>query len=506
MKEPFLLAGTSLKVKLVLSHIGVALGAIITLTLAIGLAAQNYINYEQREALNKLAQYYANQLEFRYQHNGGNWDQLSATFDAPIILAAVDTHNALQVCVLPGSSEVNTCEDTKVKGAMTDALNGKVDSGDFTFSGGGEGAFHTSYIAQPLFVNDQLIGAMFLSSPEPRLGLNNSLVTEVDRTILLTAVLVALGATLFSLFLAHRLMHPLKSLTEAAEQMKLGRYTQRVAAPKVQDEIGQLAHTFNEMADTIEADVNELRQQEQARRELLANIAHDLATPLTAIQGFSEALADEMISNPQERQETAQRIAREVQRLRRMVAELQQMTSLESGRVRLDLAPLNMHSLVEETLTVLAPECEQMEIHLYNEIAPAIPPVMADSDRITQVLLNLLDNARRHTSHGGSICVGARTIAQARSLQVWVSDTGEGIDPASLPHIFERFYRADRSRTATTGGSGLGLSIVKVIITAHGGTVGAESIPGQGTRITFTLPLAAASSRQPVLTQEASVS
>jgi two-component system sensor histidine kinase BaeS len=505
MKEPLLLSGVSLKVKLVLSHIGVALGTIITLTLAIGLAAQNFINYEQHVALNKLAQFYANQLEFRYQHNGGNWDRLSTTFNVPIIIAAVDTHNVVQVCVLPGSSDVNTCEDAKVKDALTNALDGKPETGDMEFSSR-EGIFHTAYIAQPLYVNDQIIGAMFLSSPEPRLGLNNNLVTEVNRTILLTAVLVALGATLFSLFLAHRLMNPLKSLTQAAEQMKLGHYTERVAAPQAQDEIGQLAQTFNEMADTIEADVNELRRQEQARRELLANIAHDLATPLTAIQGFSEALADDMISHPQERQETAQRIAREVQRLRRMVAELQQMTSLESGRVRLDLAPLNMHTLVEETLTVIAPECEQMDIHLHNEIAPSVPPVMADSDRITQVLFNLLDNARRHTPHGGSICVGARTISQSRSLQVWVSDTGEGIDPASLPHIFERFYRADRSRTATTGGSGLGLSIVKVIITAHGGTVNAESIPGQGTRIIFTLPLAAASSQQPALAQEASMS
>jgi signal transduction histidine kinase len=242
------------------------------------------------------------------------------------------------------------------------------------------------------------------------------------------------------------------------------------------------------MADTIEADVNELRRQEQARRELLANIAHDLATPLTAIQGFSEALADDMIASPEGRQETAQRIAREVQRLRRMVGDLQQMTSLESGQTPLDLAPLNICTLVEETLAVIAPECEQKSITFHNKISPFSPLVLADGDRITQVLLNLLDNARRHTPEGGEICVGA--TPKEYNLYIWVSDTGIGINAADLPHIFERFYRADRSRTGTTGGNGLGLSIVKAIIIAHKGTIYAESTSGKGTRIIFTLPLA----------------
>jgi two-component system, OmpR family, sensor histidine kinase BaeS len=255
--------------------------------------------------------------------------------------------------------------------------------------------------------------------------------------------------------------------------------------PKTHDELELLAQTFNEMADTIEADMGELRRQEQARRELLANIAHDLATPLTAIQGFSEALADDMIPDAAARQETAQRIGREVLRLRRMVADLRQVSSLEARQVQLDLAPLNIHSLVDETLAVIEPECEQMGISVHNEISPWTPLVRADSDRITQVLLNLLDNARRHTPEGGRISIGA--APKGKNLHVWVSDTGSGIDPDDLPRIFERFYRADRARTG--GGSGLGLAIVKAIITAHGGAINAESELNKGTRITFTLPL-----------------
>jgi len=176
------------------------------------------------------------------------------------------------------------------------------------------------------------------------------------------------------------------------------------------------------------------------------------------------------------------------ERLRRLVKDLQQMSLLESGHAPLDLAPLDMYTLAEETLNVIQPECEQMGISLHNDIAPALPTVFADSDRITEVLLNLLDNARHHTPTGGSIHIGGYT--KEDNLYIRVSDTGTGIAPEDLPHIFERFYRADRSRVETSGGSGLGLSIVKAIITAHKGAIWAESEVGHGTCITFTLPLA----------------
>jgi two-component system, OmpR family, sensor histidine kinase BaeS len=313
---------------------------------------------------------------------------------------------------------------------------------------------------------------------------------QANTAILLAGLIVAVLVIILSFLFARRLTRPLEALTVAAEQMKQGSYTQRVAVPKTQDELGRLASTFNDMANTIEADVKELRHQEQARRDLTANIAHDLATPLTAIQGFSEALADGVITDTEGRQETAQRIGREVQRLRRLVKDLQQMSSLEAGNAQLDLAPLDMHTLVDETLNVIQPECEQMGIALQNEIASETPPVMADSDRITQVLLNLLDNARRHTPKGGSIDI--RAYSKDAMLHTQIRDTGVGIDASDLPHIFERFYQANHSRNGATGGSGLGLSIVKAIIMAHGGTIWAESQPGQGTTVIFTLPLARA--------------
>jgi signal transduction histidine kinase len=341
---------------------------------------------------------------------------------------------------------------------------------------------------------------MFLAAPTPPDRTPYPFLGEVNLTIFLSGILISVIVAIICYLLAKRFTHPIEVLTDAAEQMKRGRYTERVPAPAAQDELGLLALTFNEMADTIEADVNELRRQEQFRRDLIANIAHDLVTPLTAIQGFSEALADDIISGQDARVETAQRIGREVQRLRRLVADMRNMTSLESGRTQLDLAPLDMHTLVDETLTVEAAESEKAGIELQNTIDPRTPLVMADSDRIAQVLLNLLDNARRHTPRGGSIKVGA--AVDKGMLNIWVRDSGVGIDAKDLPYIFERFYRADRSRAAATGGSGLGLTIVKAIINAHHGTIWAQSAPGQGTIITFRLPLAQVQPKQEPPTQK----
>lgn len=478
----------SLKPKLVLSYLAVAIGALLIVAIAVAFAVQSYFDNTQLDQLRNQATFRARALAYAYQRQGNTWGS-SDTFvrvlsNDPSLLVVVDTKGKPVGCSQPPFLIEDFCHNgSTLQQALSQSLKGQSTDGRLQATTP-KGTFSSLYVSVPIQIDNQIVGAMFLSTPQIY---PNAFPNQVNGTIFVTVIIVSLIVLLLSLWLASRLTQPLKLLTEAAEQMKLGKYTQRVAPPRSQDELGRLALTFNEMADTIEADVNELRRQEQARRELLANIAHDLATPLTAIQGFSEALADDMIPDPAARHETAQRIGREVQRLRRLVGDLQQMSSLESGHTQLDLAPLNIHTLVEETLSVIAPECEQQGISALNEIAPTIPLVSADSDRVTQVLLNLLDNARRHTPKNGCICVGARS--QDRYLSVWVSDTGSGIDPADLPHIFERFYRADRSRTGATGGSGLGLSIVKAIITAHGGSIRAESTPGKETRITFTLPL-----------------
>lgn len=478
MNTRFSLSKLSLRLKLVLSYLAVALGAILILAIAVAIAVQNYFTTTQLEGLRQQAQFRAQQAVFERIHNN------IPKPEDPVVFIIVDRNQFQIICSGSQFLKQGKCNDPVLTNAFSETLSKNKEIDGTIQMVANNSTFSSLFVCMPLNYNGQLIGAMLLTTP----AIAQYFSQQANMAIFIAGLIVAVLVIIFSFLFARRLTQPLEALTLAAEQMKQGKYTQRVEVPRTQDELGRLASTFNDMANTIEADVNELRHQEQARRDLTANIAHDLATPLTAIQGFSEALADEVITDADERQETAQRIGREVQRLRRLVKDLQQMSSLESGHTQLDLAPLDMQTLVDETLNVIQPECEQMDITLHNEIVSGIPLVLADSDRITQVLLNLLDNARRHTPTGGSIAI--RAYSKDNALYTQIRDTGTGIDTADLPHIFERFYRADRSRSGATSGSGLGLSIVKAIITAHGGTIWAESNLGQGTTITFTLPLA----------------
>jgi signal transduction histidine kinase len=477
----------NLRLKLVLSYLGVALGAILLLVIVVSLAVQNYFFSAQQKQLQSNAESAAQQIVQVYNTQaGGSWSNVPPLrIYGPYLFVIVDT--GLNPHSSPDAAFF-ALNNSELRQALTQAVKGQEVQGTLQAPPDGNG-FSGQYISVPLRSNGNIIGALLLAQPNqyPQGFSPYAFLANVDTAILIAGAIIAVIVVIFSLMLARQFTRPLESLTTAAEQMKGGNYAQRVAPPKSQDELGRLALTFNAMADTIEADVTELRRQEQLRRDMIANIAHDLVTPLTAIQGFSEALADDVISEPKARQETALLIGREVQRLRRLVSDMQRMTSLESGHVQLDIAPLNLHELLDELLAVIGPECEQAGITVHNEIAPMTPLVLADSDRITQVLLNLVDNARHHTHAGGKITIGARQ--ENGFLTVWVRDTGSGIDSADLPYIFERFYRVDRARTGSTSGSGLGLSIVKAIITAHGGTIRAESTVNQGTTILFTLPL-----------------
>ncbi len=494
------ISGLSLKSKLVLSYLFVILGTVVVLSFAVSIATQNYY-YNQ--AINNTVQNenFINGALSRYYARNGTVNVPVSGINPSSLLIIVDANGNQQYCSannnLPGDEPfimkqvtAQNCNNSNInqmlqKSLQNTDINPVSNSAQLNTS---QGSVPSIYASAPIIVNNQVVGASYLATLNTSGGAG--VINQINWYITLAGLIVAAIAALCSYLFVQRFVRPLEALTVAAEQMKQGSYTQRVTQLGSQDEIGRLALTFNEMAGKIETDVNELHRQDHMRREMIANIAHDLATPLTAIQGLSEALADDVIQGPVARQETAQRIGREVQRLRRLVADVRQMTLMEAGQIQLDLAPLDLQSLVDETVLVIEPECEAAGITIKNGIPADVPYVQADSDRLTQVLLNLLDNARRHTSAGGKIGIWATQDKDKKHICITVADTGVGIDPADLPHIFERFYRADRSRAAITGGSGLGLAIVKAIITAHGGQVWAESKLGQGTHIMFTLPLA----------------
>jgi signal transduction histidine kinase len=268
--------------------------------------------------------------------------------------------------------------------------------------------------------------------------------------------------------------------------MQSGDYSARVTVD-APGELSDLAQTFNEMAAQLNRDVEELRQQELWRRELIMNITHDLATPLTAIAGLGESLVDGVNQCREDYEATGRIIVRETLRLRRLVKDLHVMAKVEAGALSPTGKPVRLAALVDEVLAVLAPEFERAHVEPNNVIPYSLPVVQADPDMLTRVFSNLCDNALHHTPVEGTVTIAAEQ--HGPELVVSITDTGEGIPPEALPRIFERFFRADSSRRSATGGSGLGLAIVQAIVEAHHGKIWAESAPGGGACIKFTLPL-----------------
>lgn len=348
------------------------------------------------------------------------------------------------------------------------------------------------FIVMPITAGGQnggsVIGVLVMM---PRFAAENTVppfIASVGQAVLLASILVALVAAVAAILFSRTITRPLARLTSAARELAAGDYSVQVQT-QAQGELGELAHSFNEMAAELKRDVEELHKQELWRRELIMSITHDLATPLTAIAGLGESLVDGVNQSREDYEATGRIIARETLRLRRLVKDLHVMAKVEAGALQPQRQPVRLAALVDEVLAVLATEFERGQVEPRNAL-PYNLLVQADPDMLTRVFSNLCDNALRHTPAGGVVTIEAQP--RGSLLAISVVDTGEGIPAEALARIFERFYRADSARQSATGGSGLGLAIVRAIVEAHGGTVWAENVQGGGARIAFTLPLQAA--------------
>jgi two-component system phosphate regulon sensor histidine kinase PhoR len=235
-------------------------------------------------------------------------------------------------------------------------------------------------------------------------------------------------------------------------------------------------------------DVTELKRLERVRREFVANVSHELRTPLTAIKGYAESLRDSGLKDPALATQFVDVIHRNAERLRLLIEDLLDLSSVEQGQARLALGPVRIAEVVAQAEAVVRPAIDKKRQVLSLRLPDGLPAVQADRDRLAQVLINLLDNAAKFTPDGGRITVGA--AAGEGRVTLAVSDTGAGIPPADLGRIFERFYRVDRSRDRREGGTGLGLAIAKHLVQAMGGTIEAESVQGQGATFRVILPAA----------------
>jgi len=298
---------------------------------------------------------------------------------------------------------------------------------------------------------------------------------QVQTSLVWAALLAVLLALALGLLVTRLLTAPLAHLTQAATSIAHGDLQQHVAI-RGTDEIGKLGEAFNRMAAS-------LVEAETLRKNLVADVAHELRTPLTIIQGNLQAILDGVY--PLAPGQIAG-IYDETRLLTRLVDDLHDLALADAGKLRLDRAPVDPVALAQSAIEHFTPAAEGAGVRLELRAHGKVGPVEGDADRLAQVLRNLLGNALRHTPAGGLVTVQVRQLADQVQLQV--ADTGSGISPEDLPHIFDRFYRSDKSRSRPGGGAGLGLAIARQLVSAHGGQIEVESTPGEGTTFTVTLP------------------
>lgn len=319
--------------------------------------------------------------------------------------------------------------------------------------------------------------------------LTESFSRAVNEVLLVAASLAFITAVLVSTFVTRRIVRPVQAMQQASRRIANGRYDERVQVSG-EDELAELGRSFNRMA-------HELAQTEARRRQLIGDVAHELRTPLSSVKSVMEGLQDGVL-RPEP--ETFANVEQEVNRLQRLVRDLEELSRAEAGQIQLEKAPVNPAALIETAVSRLRPQFTDKQVTLTTETPSDLPTIHVDAARITQVLLNLLGNALQYTPSGGQVTIHCSVSSDQASdnclsdadhcLQITVTDTGIGLTAEQLAHIFERFYRVDKSRSRAGGGSGIGLTISKHLVEVHNGRLTAAS-PGlnQGSTFTIVLPV-----------------
>jgi len=307
-------------------------------------------------------------------------------------------------------------------------------------------------------------------------------VTRIFGRTLLYSLIAAGGAAMLtavgvSLWVSKRVSEPVRHMLTATRRIARGRYAERVPV-RTSDELGALSESFNAMAASLEG-------VERRRTALIADVSHELRTPLATMQGYVEGLRDGMISASPETWEV---LSTEANRMHRLVDDLQQLSRAETGQLSLNLAAVRPLHAIRLAAERMYPLFAEKGVRLELACSGTLPPALADCDRVVQVLTNLLANALRYTPPGGEVLIDAADCDESVILRV--SDTGVGLAAEHLDHVFERFYRVEKSRSRASGGAGIGLAISRAVVEAMGGKIWAESAgPGRGTAFSFTLPV-----------------
>lgn len=325
-------------------------------------------------------------------------------------------------------------------------------------------------------IDGELVGTVITIKPRPELDPNEQRYVErTNRAVLLAAIGGTAIAVVLGILLARTLTKPMRELTAAIRDMAKGRLQQQVPV-RTQDELGELATAFNEMSA-------ELARSDGLRRQMTADIAHDLRTPLTVITGYLESLRDGVLEPTPERIDT---IHNEAQHLFHLIQDLRTLSLADAGELPLQRQAILPSDLLQRVAAAYTHQAERQKVALRLTSEDDLPEINIDQERLVQVLGNLISNALRYTSEGGRITLGASRKADA--ILLTVADTGEGIPAGILPKVFDRFYRGETSRQRQDGETGLGLAIAKSIVELHGGSITVNSEVGKGTTFTIALP------------------
>ncbi len=332
--------------------------------------------------------------------------------------------------------------------------------------------------ALPLESRGEVVGWVLLHWPDRRWQPGTpegDFISNLNRGIILSAVTATGLALAIGIVLARTISQPIRKLKEATQKVAEGELGYQVAV-RANDELGDLADSFNRMSA-------DLARSNELRRQMTADIAHELRTPLSVILGYTEALSEGKLSASAE---TFTVMHEEARHLQRLIEDLRTLSLADAGELPLMKQPVPPGVLLERAAVAHAPRAQEKAVAIEVKVLPDLPQVAVDPDRMAQVLSNLINNARRYTPQGG--CVRLEAAGADTAVALKVIDNGAGIAAKDLPYVFDRFYRADESRHGGGGESGLGLAIAKSIVEAHGGTIAVESTPGQGSTFTITLP------------------
>ncbi|TEU00762.1 MAG: HAMP domain-containing protein [Anaerolineales bacterium] len=448
----------SLSLKLILAFLAVVMVAVaLVAVIASQTTAKEFADF----IFDQYQEGYISQLE-EYYRNHGEWAGVDAEVSFPGRIP-LDGH-------IPAARERGGITITDETGRVIIAGSG-YQIGD-TVS---QAEFAD---ADPIAVDGQTVGWILSLRMEFGRGPSEALfLSRINQTLILSAFGALFVALLLGIFLARTLTRPLRELTAATRAVAEGDLGLTVPV-RSRDELGELTASFNRMSE-------ELDRSTSIRRQMTADIAHELRTPISIILGHADAVHDRVLPPTQE---TFDIIRDEACRLERLVEDLRTLSMADAGELTLTRRPIPPHTLLEEVAAAYHPLALEKGIKVRTEIASDLPEVNVDPDRMAQVLGNLLSNALRFTLKGGSVTLAASHLEH--EVEIRIQDTGPGIGAEDIQHVFDRFYRADKSRQRDSGGSGLGLAIAKSIVENHGGRIWAESPDDSGTTFVIMLPIA----------------